>query len=141
MGDDMVYWHPAVKWLSGLITASFAVLALFFIFWAIPLANRVRDITGYGSAAEAKGALQRDPNDARAHRTLADDAVLHSDHETAVREWREASRLEPGNYNDQLQLGFNLVAAKRRGEAKQFSPSLRRRAPRKPDTPERCWRS
>lgn len=89
-----------------------------------PLAMRARAITGYATETEARAALARNPRDARAHRTFAEDAVRHRDYEAAVREWQEAARLEPENGHNQLELGFALLRVKRRDEAKRVFVAL-----------------
>lgn len=96
------------SWKFTLIFLGILLLcgSVFEIFIAVPVANKARQIKGgYHSATEARAALLKNPKDAFAHITLANDAAVRHD-KAALKEWREAVRLAPKTAIRKLTLLF-----------------------------------
>ena len=87
----------------------------------------------YASVAEAQASLAQNPNDARAHRTLAKAAETNP--RIALAEWKSAYEAEPGNEFSRLMYGIRLrhIDPKRAREIvtpvlKSYLPGMREEA-------------
>ena len=114
-------WKVALGVFAVLLFCS----SLFMGLVVVPTANKARRIAGgYRTQAEAQAALQKNPNDAFAHITLAHTAAGKGDKVTALKEWQEAARLDPQNGYTQWSLPVSLIVNHRRDEAKKVLSDL-----------------
>lgn len=108
-----------------IVVGMICVLFMAFIFPRLwPALKIMREFGQYSSEAEAKAALNRNPNDAKAHYTLAEAAQRRNDRKTLLAELETAQRLDPSNEWYKMELSIALQIAGRSDEAVPLLQSI-----------------
>lgn len=102
----------------GLVVALVLIVSVVLSIIGYRLGTYVRtNLSEYPSVYQAQVALRQRPNDAMAHRTLAQAFFQGREYDASISEWRRVVKLQPENRSAKSYLAAALIQAGRRGEA------------------------